>query len=192
MDALVGVHLDDELIPEFRASTRRRAVPDTNRERPDVADLHRRERLPVIAAVCPYHRPVPALVLAFFAVQAGYHGFTAALPVALVKAGLPDPEIGLIVGIASVVQVPAAFLAGGLIDRFGGPRVLLFGSLASLAGAVLLALPFAEAGTGGAIPFFVLARVLQGIGVATTTPAAFAIVPGLIDRARVGVGLAQA
>ena len=133
-----------------------------------------------------------ALVVAFFAVQAGYHGFTAALPVALVKAGLPDPEIGLIVGVASVVQVPAAFFAGGLIDRFGGSRVLLFGSLSYLAGAVLLALPVAEAGAPGAIPFFVLARALQGIGVSMTTPAAFAIVPGLVDRSRVGVGLAQA
>lgn len=84
-----------------------------------------------LAAVCT---PVPSRRVcagyAFFAVQAGYHGFTASLPVALVKAGLPDAEIGLIVGVASVVQVPAAFFAGGLIDRFGGPRMLLFGALA--------------------------------------------------------------
>jgi MFS family permease len=133
-----------------------------------------------------------ALVVAFFAVQAGYQGFTAALPVALVKAGLPDAEIGLIVGVASVVQVPAAFLAGGLIDRFGGPRVLLLGALAYLGGAVLLTLPMAAPGAVGAVPFFVAARVLQGIGVSTCTPAAFAIVPGLVDRSRVGVGLAQA
>ena len=133
-----------------------------------------------------------ALVIAFFAVQAGYHGFTASLPVALVKAGLPDAEIGLIVGVASVVQVPAAFVAGGLIDRFGGPRVLLLGSLSYLGGALLLALPFAEPGAPGAIPYFVAARVLQGIGVSTTTPSAFAIVPGLVARTRVGVGLAQA
>jgi MFS family permease len=133
-----------------------------------------------------------ALVVAFFAVQAGYQGFTAALPVALVKAGLPDAEIGLIVGVASVVQVPAAFFAGGLIDRFGGPRVLLLGALAYLGGAVLLTLPMAAPGAVGAVPFFVAARVLQGIGVSTCTPAAFAIVPGLVDRSRVGVGLAQA
>jgi MFS family permease len=133
-----------------------------------------------------------ALVVAFFAVQAGYHGFTASLPVALVKAGLPAAEIGLIVGVASVVQVPAAFFAGGLIDRFGGPRVLLFGALAYLAGAVLLALPIVQPGAGGSVAIFVAARVLQGIGVSTTTPAAFAIVPGLVDRTRVGVGLAKA
>src|SRR5689334_5660935 len=133
-----------------------------------------------------------ALVVAFFAVQAGYQGFTAALPVALVKAGLPDAEIGLIVGVASVVQVPAALFAGGLIDRFGGPRILLLGALAYLGGAVLLTLPMAAPGAAGAVPFFVASRVLQGIGVSASTPAAFAIVPGLVDRSRVGVGLAQA
>jgi MFS family permease len=133
-----------------------------------------------------------ALVVAFFAVQAGYQGFTAALPVALVQARLPDAEIGLIVGVASVVQVPAALFAGGLIDRFGGPRILLLGAIAYLGGAVLLTLPMAAPGAAGAVPFFIASRVLQGIGVSTSTPAAFAIVPGLVDRSRVGVGLAQA
>ena len=130
-----------------------------------------------------------ALVVAFFAVQAGYQGFTAALPVALVKAGLPDAEIGLIVGVASVVQVPAALFAGGLIDRFGGPRILLLGALAYLGGAVLLTLPMAAPSAAGAVPFFMASRVLQGIGVSMSTPAAFAIVPGLVDRSRVGVDL---
>ena len=133
-----------------------------------------------------------ALVVAFFAVQAGYHGFTAAFPVALVQAGLPDAEIGIIVGIASVVQVPAAFISGGLIDRFGGPRVLLLGSLSYLVGAVLLALPVAALDASPAAAIFVAARVFQGIGASMTTPAAFSIVPGLVDRSRVGVGLAQA
>ena len=133
-----------------------------------------------------------ALVIAFFAIQAGFHGFTAALPVALVKAGLPDAEIGLIVGVAAVVQVPAALFAGGLIDRFGGPRVLLLGGLSFLAGAALLALPGESSGAPIATGLFVIARVFQGIGVSMTTPAAFAIVPGLVDRSRLGMGLAQA
>jgi MFS family permease len=50
----------------------------------------------------------------------------------------------------------------------------------------------AAPGAAGAVPFFVASRVLQGIGVSASTPAAFAIVPGLVDRSRVGVGLAQA
>ena len=61
------------------------------------------------------------LALALFALQAGFHGFTASLPVALSRAGVPDPQIGLIVGVAALVQVPAAFLAGVIVDRLGGP-----------------------------------------------------------------------
>ncbi len=133
-----------------------------------------------------------ALVVAFFAIQAGFHGFTASLPVALVKAGLPDAEIGLIVGAAAVVQVPAALFAGGLIDRFGGPRVLLLGGLSYLAGALLLTLPGAGPGAPLVTGLLVAARVFQGIGVSMTTPAAFAIVPGLVNRSRLGMGLAQA
>src|SRR5690349_12533857 len=105
---------------------------------------------------------------------------------------MPDATVGLIVGVASVVQVPAAFFAGGLIDRFGGPRMLLLGACSYLVGALILTLPMAAPGAAGAVPFFVIARVFQGIGVSTSTPAAFAIVPGLVDRSRVGVGLAQA
>ena len=52
------------------------------------------------------------LALRCLAVQAGFHGFTAALPVALARAGVPDPQIGVIVGTAALVQIPAAFLAG--------------------------------------------------------------------------------
>jgi MFS family permease len=70
--------------------------------------------------------------------------------------------------------------------------MLLFGALSYLGGAILLALPIAEAGAPGSVPVFVLARALQGVGVATVTPSTFAIVPGLVDRSRVGVGLAQA
>ena len=57
------------------------------------------------------------LAFALFAVQAGFHGFTASLPVALARSGVADPEIGLIVGVAALVQVPAAFLAGVIVDR---------------------------------------------------------------------------
>ena len=46
------------------------------------------------------------LALAVFAVQAGFHAFTASLPVALARAGVPDPQIGLIVGTAALVQIP--------------------------------------------------------------------------------------
>ena len=128
------------------------------------------------------------LAVALFAVQAGFHGFTASLPVALSRAGVPDPEIGLIVGVAALVQVPAAFAAGAILDRVGGLRVFAFGGVAYLAGCAILLLPGVE--PGGPVAPFLAARVLQGIGIAGTLPAALSLVPRLIDPTRRGFGLA--
>ena len=128
------------------------------------------------------------LALALFAVQAGFHGFTASLPVALSRAGVPDPEIGLIVGVAALVQVPAAFAAGAILDRFGGLRVFGIGGVAYLAGCAILLLPGVE--PGGPVAPFLAARVLQGIGIAGTLPAALSLVPRLIEPTRRGFGLA--
>jgi MFS family permease len=131
---------------------------------------------------------VVRLALALFAVQAGFHGFTASLPVALGRAGVPDPEIGLIVGVAALVQIPAAFVAGVVVDRAGGLRVLAIGGIAYLVGCVILLLPGVEPG-GPALPFLV-ARFFQGVGIAGTLPAAMSLVPRLTPHHRRGVGLA--
>ncbi len=131
---------------------------------------------------------VVRLAFALFAVQAGFHGFTASLPVALAGAGVSDAEIGLIVGVASLVQIPAAFLAGVIVDRVGGLRVIAVGGLAYLAGCGIFLLPGVEPG-GSAAPFLV-ARFCQGLGIAGTLPAAMSLVPRLVDRDRQGVGLA--
>jgi MFS family permease len=128
------------------------------------------------------------LALALFAVQSGFHGFTAALPVALARAGVPDPQIGLIVGVAALVQVPAAFLAGVTVDRVGGLRVFTLGGVAYLIGCAILMLPGVEPG-GPAGPF-VVARLFQGFGIAGTLPAALSLVPRLVDPSRRGFGLA--
>jgi MFS family permease len=128
------------------------------------------------------------LAVALFAVQSGFHGFTASLPVALARAGVPDPEIGLIVGVAALVQVPAAFLAGVVVDRVGGLRVFTIGGVAYLIGCAILALPGVEPG-GPAGPF-VVARIFQGFGLAGILPAALSLVPHLTDPARRGFALA--
>ena len=128
------------------------------------------------------------LALALFALQAGFHGFTASLPVALSRAGVPDPQIGLIVGVAALVQVPAAFLAGVIVDRLGGLRMLTIGGLSYLVGCGILMLPGVEPG-GPAGPFIV-ARIFQGIGIAGTLPAALSLVPHLTEPARRGFALA--
>jgi MFS family permease len=128
------------------------------------------------------------LAFSVFAIQAGFHGFTASLPVALARAGVSNAEIGLIVGIASLVQVPAAFVAGAVVDRIGGIRVLALGGAAYLVGCGILALPGVEA-SGPALPF-VVARLFQGVGIAGNLPAAMSLVPRLTTARRRGVGLA--
>ncbi len=128
------------------------------------------------------------LALALFAVQAGFHGFTASLPLALARAGVPDPQIGLIVGTAALVQIPAAFVAGVAVDRVGGVRAFMAGGLAYLVGCSFLLLPGAEPG-GPSWPF-VIARIFQGMGIAATLPAALSLVPRLVTSARRGFGLA--
>jgi MFS family permease len=128
------------------------------------------------------------LAFSLFAVQAGFHGFTASLPVALTRAGVSDPEIGLIVGVASLVQIPAAFVGGVVVDRVGGLRVLALGGLAYLVGCGILLLPDVEA--GGPTGPFIVARLFQGVGIAGTLPAAMSLVPGLTAPERRGIGLA--
>ncbi|MEX2183063.1 MAG: MFS transporter [Chloroflexota bacterium] len=128
------------------------------------------------------------LAVALFAVQAGFHGFTASLPVALARAGVPDPEIGLIVGVAALVQLPAAFVAGIVVDRVGGLRVFTIGGLAYLVGCAILMAPGVEP-DGPTWPFLV-ARVFQGVGIAATLPAALSLVPALTPPTQRGFGLA--
>jgi MFS family permease len=126
--------------------------------------------------------------VALFAIQAGFHGFTAALPLALAQHGVPDPEIGLIVGTAAVVQFPAAFVAGAMVDRFGGRRLMAGGAVAYLCGAAIFLAPGLDPETTR-LPLL-LARICQGIGIATTLPAALSLVPDLVEPARRGFALA--
>jgi MFS family permease len=128
------------------------------------------------------------LAFALFAVQAGFHGFTAALPVALARAGMPDPQIGLVVGTAALVQIPAAFVAGIVVDRVGGVRAFTWAGFAYVVGCLILLVPGVE--PGGAVWPFLIARLFQGIGIAATLPAALSLVPRLVAATRRGFGLA--
>jgi MFS family permease len=123
-----------------------------------------------------------------FAIQAGFHGYTASLPLALGRGGVPDPEIGFIVGIAALIQIPAALAFGPLVDRFGGVRMFTLGGFAYLIGSAILLLPGVEPGEAR-LPF-VVARIFQGIGVAGILPAALSLVPRLAPPTRRGFALA--
>lgn len=127
------------------------------------------------------------LAIALFLAQAGFHAYTASLPLALARGSVADAAIGLIVGVAALVQIPAAIVGGGLVDRFGGTRMFSLGILAYLLATLILLLPGVEPG-GPALPF-VVARVLQGIGIASTLPAALSLVPRLISPDRLGFGI---
>jgi MFS family permease len=129
------------------------------------------------------------LALAMFAVQAGFHGFTAALPLALARSGVPDPQIGLVMGAAALVQVPAAFLAGSLVDRFGGARLFVVSAVAYLLACAILAV--APDPTTNLLPYLA-ARAIQGVGIAASIPAALSLIPALVPVARRGFGLALA
>lgn len=127
------------------------------------------------------------LAVAMFAVQAGFHGFTASLPLAMARSGVPDPQIGLVMGAAALVQVPAAFLAGSLVDRFGGARLFVVGAGAYLVACGILAV--APDPTANLLPYLA-ARAIQGVGIAASIPAALSLIPALIHESRRGFGLA--
>jgi MFS family permease len=128
------------------------------------------------------------LAIATFFVQAGFHAYTASLPLALARAGEADATIGLIVGTAALVQVPAALWGGRLVDRFGGMRLFAVGGALYILASGILLLPGVE--PGGPVLPFVLVRVLQGMGIALALPAALSLVPGIVNAARLGSGLA--
>ena len=129
------------------------------------------------------------LSLVVFLIQAGFHGFTVSIPLALSRAGRPDAEIGAIVGIAPLVQIPAALLGGALIDRYGGLKLVALGGLAYLTSTAILLLPGVDPATSSVQ--FVAARVLQGFGFGIVIPAALSIAPKLVAIPRRGVALAS-
>ncbi len=127
------------------------------------------------------------LAIAVFLAQAGFYGYTAALPIALARGGVPDAAIGLVVGLSALVQIPAAVAGGRFLDRFGGARVLIAGGLAYLAGSLLLALPQTEPATS--LAPFLAARVCQGAGIAIVVPAALSLVPTILAGSSQASGL---
>jgi predicted MFS family arabinose efflux permease len=133
------------------------------------------------------HRAVLRLSVALFLVQAGFHGFTASIPLALARAGRPDAEIGAIVGIAALVQIGAALAGGALIDRFGAIRLFVIGGVCYVVAAGLLFVSGVGPEATGAV---VVARILQGMGTGLAVPSAMSVVPGLVSAARRGVAIA--
>ncbi|HLA17504.1 MAG TPA: MFS transporter, partial [Candidatus Limnocylindrales bacterium] len=127
------------------------------------------------------------LAVAVFFLQTGFHGFTASLPLALAGAGVADPEIGVVMGSAALVMIPAAFVGGAFVDRYGGGILLLVGAVAYTASALILLIPGVEPG-GSSLPFL-LSRLCGGIGLAIVMPSALSLVPRLVRASRHGFAL---
>ncbi len=134
------------------------------------------------------HVIILRLSVALFLVQAGFHAYTASMPLALTRVGVADASIGLVMGSAALVQIPAALAGGRLVDAFGGGRLFTAGGLAYLAATGVLLLPGVDV-AGSLVPFVVV-RVLQGIGIGLALPAALSLVPLMVAPARLASSLA--
>ena len=100
--------------------------------------------------------------------------FSGSLPLYLYRSrGFSVDAIGVLVGIAFVVQLLATLLVGPLVDRRGARLAVRLGSGCYLLAALLFLLN----GTGVLIG---TARILQGLGFALVVPAAYSMVPNLV------------
>ena len=120
--------------------------------------------------------------------RVGFDAYVASLPIALLAAGWTDAAIGALMGVAALTQLPAAFVGGGLMDRFGG-RILF------IAGASCFAVASTLVATGIASPdgppaLMVVVRVFQGMGIAVLMPAALSLVPDMVASARLPTAFA--
>lgn len=127
------------------------------------------------------------LSIALFLAQAGFHAWTATLPLSMARAGAPDASVGLVMGVAGIVQVPGAIVGGRLLDRFGGLRLFGVAGLAYLAAGLLVLVTGANPATN--LAPIVGARVLQGIGIGLSLPSALSLVPGLVAPMRQAAAL---
>jgi MFS family permease len=108
----------------------------------------------------------------------------AALPVHMANQGLDPPTIGLVLGAGSLSQVVGALAIGALIDRYGARRLLTLGGiLQTVASLGFLVIP----AIGALAPW----RVVQTLGIASTSPASLTIVPHIVPPNRQATTMAS-
>ena len=111
---------------------------------------------------------------------AGFYALLVPLPRYLTAVGLPDWQIGLVLGAFGVASLVGRPVAGVATDRFGSRRVMLVGAASLTVGA--LGVPL----TGDVAVLFAL-RVVQAVGYVAFTTAGTALVVSLVaptERAR--------
>ncbi|MDE0143861.1 MAG: MFS transporter [Caldilineaceae bacterium] len=121
-----------------------------------------------------------AAALLFFA---AFYALLVPVPLYMEAAGLPDWQIGLILGAFGIASLVGRPLTGAVSDSLGRRPVILFGTVSLAAGAALMSF------TSSPVLLFGL-RVLQAAGYVTFTTAATALVADLADPNRRGAALA--
>ena len=114
---------------------------------------------------------------------AAFYALLVPIPLYLEAEGLPDWQIGLVLGAFGVASLVGRPLTGAVSDSLGSRPVILFGTVALAAGAVLMSF------TSNPALLFLL-RVLQAAGYVTFTTAATALVADLAEPERRGAALA--
>ena len=118
--------------------------------------------------------------LLFFA---AFYALLVPIPLYLEAAGLPDWQIGLVLGAFGVASLVGRPLTGAVSDHLGRRPVILFGTVSLAAGAALMSFASSPALLFGL-------RVLQAAGYVTFTTAATALVADLAEPQRRGAALA--
>lgn len=118
--------------------------------------------------------------LLFFA---GFYTLLVPMPLYLSEIGLPDWQVGLIMGAFGIASLVGRPLAGALTDSLGFRPVILFGTLSMAVGAVMVS--FASA----PLLLFCL-RILQAAGYVAFTTAATSLISDLAPPVRRGAALA--
>ena len=121
-----------------------------------------------------------AAALLFFA---AFYALLVPIPLYLEGVGLPDWQIGLVLGAFGVASLVGRPLTGAVSDSLGSRPVILFGTVALAAGAALMSF------TSNPVLLFGL-RVLQAAGYVTFTTSATALVADLAEPQRRGAALA--
>ena len=132
----------------------------------------------------PSQREVKLVMIAgliWTAYNGGYYGFLSYVPSILAERGHPVGLTALVLAIATWTNLPAMLLGGWLSGRFGGARVLVWGTIAavgSIAGVALLDWPVLFGvmfGTAGSVH----AGVIVALGTLSARPQNQAVGLGL-------------
>jgi predicted MFS family arabinose efflux permease len=121
-----------------------------------------------------------AATLIFFA---GFYMLLVPLPLYLARVGLPDWQIGLILGAFGVASLLWRTVAGVAVDRWGGRRVMVLGAGALAVGAVCVVFTADPLMLGGL-------RLLQAAGYVAFTTAGTALIIELTPEQERGRRLA--